>query len=76
MQNYRKDINGRIAKANDHAIDCLRYILDADRYSLMASQEIRRESDPMWRGARITDDFEGFTETGERIDEYGDYDYA
>jgi len=32
LTNYRKDDKGRIPKENDHLIDCLRYIFNADNY--------------------------------------------
>ncbi len=72
MSNYRKDGNGKIVKQNDHAIDCLRYVLDADRYDLIKTLEINREQSEDFRGARLTDDFPGFTETGEPVDEWED----
>ena len=70
MLNYRKDDKGKIVKQNDHAIDCLRYILDADNYSLTQTAEVNREASEDFRGARIEDDFPGFLETGEPVDEW------
>ncbi len=70
MLNYRKDDKGKILKQHDHAIDCLRYVLDADKYSLVKTTEVNKEASEDFRGARITDDFPGFTETGEPVDDY------
>lgn len=70
MLNYRKDDKGKILKQNDHAIDCLRYVLDADKYSLVRTTEDLPERSEDFRGARIEDDFPGFTETGEPMDEW------
>lgn len=72
MENYRKDDNGKIPKLNDHALDCLRYVFSASYYHLNPSEEVLKESDPMWRGAKIEDDFPGMSETGERLDDYGE----
>lgn len=68
--NYQKDDEGRIVKKNDHLLDCTRYLLGAAHYSLNESTEYVKEADPMWRGARIEDDFPGFTETGEKQDQW------
>jgi hypothetical protein len=70
LDNYRKDDEGRIVKRDDHLIDCARYILGAAYYSLNESMPVVREQDPMFRGARIEDDFPGYTETGEKIDDW------
>lgn len=72
LDNYRKDDEGRIIKKNDHLLDTARYILGASFYSLNESSEAVKENDPMFRGSRITDDFAGFSETGEPVDEWGD----
>lgn len=76
MDNYRKDSSGKIPKLNDHAIDCLRYVLDADRYSTIPTQEINKELSEDFRGARISDDFPGFDDTGERLNDMGDYEWT
>ena len=68
--NYQRDDEGRIVKKNDHLLDCTRYFLGAAHYSLNESTEYVKEADPMWRGSRIHDDFPGFSETGEKIDEW------
>lgn len=70
MDNYRKDDNGNIVKKHDHLIDCLRYILGAAYYTVKDEDVIAPEADEMWRGARIQDDFPGFSETGERLDDW------
>ena len=70
MDQYRKDSNGRIPKLNDHAIDCLRYVLDADHYALTESVEYLPEHDEMFRGRTISQDFPGMSETGEPVDEW------
>jgi hypothetical protein len=70
LDNYRKDDQGRIVKRDDHLIDCARYILGAAYYSLNESMPVVREQDPMFRGARIEDDFPGYTETGEKLDDW------
>lgn len=35
MQNYVKDKNGKIPKKNDHLIDCLRYLISIEGYSIL-----------------------------------------
>ena len=71
LDNYRKDDEGRIIKKNDHLIDDARYILSAAHYSLNETVESVKEKDPMFRGARIEDDFPSFNEVGEQVDEWG-----
>lgn len=70
MENYRKDQNGKIIKANDHLIDCLRYALDAANYTTKDSPEpIPVEISNMWRGVRPSHDFPAFDDWGESVDE-------
>lgn len=72
LDNYRKDDEGRIIKKNDHLIDCLRYILAANHYNLNDNPEYKEANNPDFRGARIEDDFPGFTETGDKVDQWED----
>lgn len=69
--NYQKDNEGRLIKKHDHLLDCSRYLLGASYYSLNELKEESKESDSMWRGARIEDDFPDFDESGERKDSWG-----
>lgn len=58
MEQAKRDDRGKIVKANDHLVDCLRYIIGAAKYSLVNVPEVNREADPeKFRGARIEDDF-------------------
>lgn len=57
LERYRKDASGKIPKKDDHLIDCLRYIMDADNYSVKQEREMIKEVDEMKRGTRIEDDF-------------------
>lgn len=66
MESYRKEDNGKIAKKNDHLIDCLRYSLDAVYFSIKDEQEPLPDfASPMFRGARPSHDFPDFTDMGE-----------
>jgi hypothetical protein len=70
LEGYRKDDNGKIAKKNDHLIDCFRYCLDALNYSV--KDEIEPLPDyvsPMFRGSRPSDEFPGFSDMGEPLDD-------
>lgn len=70
MENYRKDDKGKIAKANDHLIDCFRYALDAANYTVKDQEEpLPPEGNPFWRGARPSHDYPEFTDWGEPVDE-------
>lgn len=64
LDHYRKDDNGKIEKKNDHLIDCLRYILCADNYTLLEELEYHEELDDDFRGAKISDDFPHLDEAG------------
>ncbi len=55
--NYYKDKKGKIPKANDHLLDCLRYTLAATHYSLNQETEYIESKDERFRGAKIEDDF-------------------
>jgi hypothetical protein len=71
MENYIKDDKGKIPKKNDHMIDNLRYLLSEHGYSLNLVDEPKKEADDEnFRGARITDDFPGWDETGEKLEEW------
>lgn len=52
MIHYRKDEKGKIPKANDHLIDCLRYLLNAMGYDF----------DEMYKEANPVRDSRGFTQ--------------
>jgi hypothetical protein len=70
MDNYIKDKNGKIPKINDHLIDDFRYILGAEAYQLKDEEEYREENDPDFRGARISDDFPGLSDSLEATEEW------
>jgi len=53
MINYRKDENGKIPKVNDHAIDALRYKLNAMGYD-PTWLEKQKEVDKEYRGHSLT----------------------
>lgn len=57
MDNYYKDRNGKIPKANDHLIDTFRYAIHAAHYSLNEETEYLEHKDENFRGAKIEDDF-------------------
>ena len=65
LDNYYKDKNGKIPKENDHLIDCLRYMVHSANYDLMAVKEYKEAEDEDFRGARISDDFEGMDDWGD-----------
>lgn len=64
LDNYFKDKNGRIPKANDHLIDCFRYILGAASYRLTESVEYVESKDEDFRGARLEDEFPNYDRWG------------
>ena len=51
MRNYVKDDKGNIPKKNDHLIDCLRYLLAADNYSMIEVMERKKQDNDMKRRA-------------------------
>jgi hypothetical protein len=64
MINYRKDENGKIPKENDHAIDALRYKLNAMGWDpKFLDKPEGEEEDDMRRGTSLT--------TGAERDYYG-----
>lgn len=72
LDNYQKDDQGKMIKKNDHLIDCLRYILSANHYTLNETSEYKEARNPDFRGARIEDDFPDFHETGDKKEEWGE----
>jgi hypothetical protein len=66
MDNYFKDKLGKIPKSNDHLIDCVRYALTGGNYMLNESKEYRELDDEKFRSARISDDFPGLDDMGQR----------
>ena len=53
MDNYFKDKHGRIPKERDHLIDCTRYVLGADYYSVREEQEKVPEEEESWRSQKM-----------------------
>lgn len=56
LQIYKKDINGKIPKENDHNIDNLRYILNAAMYDSVPSEPLKLDSDSK-RAYSMEDDY-------------------
>lgn len=57
MENYVLDDKGKIPKENDHLIDCLRYLIEAEGYGLTNKAEPLSEAeDENFRGATIEQD--------------------
>lgn len=66
LDNYFKDKLGKIPKTADHLIDCARYLLAGANYSLNEEKEYREIDNEKFRSARISDDFPGLDEMGQR----------
>ena len=61
MLNYVKDDKGNIPKKDDHLIDCLRYLLAADNYSMVEAMEIKKQhNDEQRRGFSLKEDFDSW----------------
>lgn len=58
LQNYVKDKNGKIPKGNDHLIDCFRYFLMAEMYSIQGEAEKELATKEDRRGYTIEEDSE------------------
>lgn len=59
MENYVKDDKGNIPKKDDHLIDCLRYLLAADNYSMIEAIEQKREKESKnRRGFSLESDYD------------------
>lgn len=58
MFNYVKDDKGNIPKKNDHLIDCFRYLLAADNYSMIEVMERKKQdNDQMRRAYSLKEDY-------------------
>ena len=58
MFNYVKDDKGNIPKKNDHLIDCFRYLLAADNYSMIEVMERKKkDNDEMRRAYSLNEEY-------------------
>lgn len=73
LDQYRKDDKGNIPKKDDHLIDCFRYILGAESYSLPEEKEIILEERPRRERKRLEDEFDELSQDGFNSDEWGEF---
>ncbi len=69
LENYRKDKDGKIVKANDHEIDNFRYLVTSMFYDTVEGNEPTLDPEGK-RNYKISDDFSGLHEFNGRIDDW------